>query len=73
MSNWGWPQWVMAILLIDGLIRHIMLELENSQKTTADVLLDTLEKNREWKRRMALRIVLILFEGFVLIKGGFWG
>ena len=73
MSNWGWPQWVMAILMLFGLVGRICLEVENGQKTMADILLDTLKRKEDWEKRMVLGTLMILFEWFVLVKGGFWG
>ena len=73
MSNWGWPQWVMIVLMLFGLVGRICIEVANSQKDNIELLADAFRRKDNWKLNMALGTLMVLFEWFVLAKGGFWG
>ena len=73
MSNWGWSQWVMLVLLIVSLVQNVIIGVKDSQKTHEQLLLDAVERKRGWQLRIGIGTAVLLFEMFVLAKGGFWG
>ena len=73
MSNWGWPQWVMLVLLIVSLVQNVIIGVKDSQKTHEQLLLDAVERKAEWQLRIFIGTVVLLVEMFILAKGGFWG
>ncbi len=73
MSNWGWPQWVMLVLLIVSLVQNVIIGVKDSQKTHEQLLLDAAERKRDWQLRIGIGTAVLLLEMFVLAKGGFWG
>ena len=73
MSNWGWPQWVMLVLLIVSLVQNVIIGVKDSQKTHEQLLLDVVERKAEWQLRIFIGTVILLIEMFILAKGGFWG
>lgn len=73
MSNWGWPQWVMLVLLIAGLVRRIIDGVMDGQKTHEQLLLDAAIKKADWQFNIGISTTAFLFELFILAKGGFWG
>lgn len=73
MSNWGWPQWVMMIWLIFSGVQNVIIGVKDSQKTHEQLLLDAVERKRDWQLRIGIGTAVLLLEMFVLAKGGFWG
>lgn len=73
MSNWGWPQWVMLVLLIAGLVQRIIDGVMDGQKTYEQLLLDAATKKAEWQFNIGISTAAFLFELFILAQGGFWG
>ena len=73
MSNWGWPQWVMMIMLIFSGVQNVIIGVKDSQKTHEQLLLDAAERKRDWQLRIGIGTAVLLLEMFVQAKGGFWG
>ena len=73
MSNWGWPQWVMLVLLIVSMVQNVIIGVKDRQKTPEQLLLDAAARKAEWQLRIFIGTLVLLFEMFVLAKGGFWG
>lgn len=73
MSNWGWPQWVMLVLLIVSLVQNVIIGVKDSQKTHEQLLLDAATRKADWQLRIGIGTAVLLLEMFILAKGGFWG
>ncbi len=68
MSNWGWPQWVMLVLLIAGLVRRIIDGVMDGQKTHEQLLLDAATRKADWQFNIGISTTAFLFELFILAK-----
>lgn len=73
MSVWGWPQWVVLILLVMSIVQNVIIGVMDSQKTHEQLLLDAAARKDEWQLRIFIVTVIKLFEMFLLAEGGFWG
>ena len=73
MSNWGWPQWAMLVILITKLAEHIITAVADSQATHGELVLEAAERKAKWPIRIASHTVDFLITLLILAKGGFWG
>ncbi len=73
MSKWGWPQWVMLVLLITNLAEHIISAVADSQATHGELVLEAAKRKAEWPIRIARETVSFLVTLLILAQGGFWG
>ena len=72
MSNWGWPQWVMLILLITNLAEHVLSAVADSQAAHVELVLEAEERKAKWHRRIARYLLDFLITFLILAQGGFW-
>lgn len=73
MNNWGWPQWVMMVMLIGGLVLRIIGIVMDGQATHEQLVLDAAQRKANWQLSICVSTTLFLLELFILAKGGFWG
>lgn len=73
MSNWGWPQWVMLVILLKRLVVCIIHRVMDGQKTHEELMRDAAMQKTDWQLNIGLDTTAFLIELFILAKGGFWG
>lgn len=72
MSNWEWPQWVMATLLVFRTIGAIANEVENALQTDEDFMRKELKNKKEWKINLSVFALGLIIHVYILAKGGFF-
>ena len=72
MSNWGYPQWIMASWILLGLVATIIRKVEKSRKNDAELLLDAKQEANDWQIGIFTTAVTTIIEVWLLAKGGFW-
>lgn len=73
MSNWQYPQWIMASLFVLALVARIVRYVDNSRKSDAELLLSAKTDANNWEVEIFKTTIIFMFEVWLLAKGGFWG
>ena len=72
MSNWHYPQWIMLILIALSVVSKITNSIENKDKSTEAMITEWAKKKSEWKEDIYFHVVTLIFQMWLLAKGGFW-
>ena len=72
MSNWEYPQWIMASWILLGLVATIIIKVEKSRKSDAELFVDAKHDADNWQIGIFATAVTTIIEVWLLAKGGFW-